>query len=388
MANLYLMQALYAPKPPHSTPSPAVSALDGMQRQQTQSATPEQAIHEPPEPDSEATARWKPTGANVQSVGIKSELPSSDAADRFLESLPSFPGNIAVTPSSPSSMTLPDGLTYPIERYLPPAGPYYDQNALLPVFGPMFFKYKPCMICWTCHPAAGYSTTSCGKVCKVCGTRRHPDESCSLFYCNRDWYRQQEIPCGPNTLRDRQIRPDKQELAVLSYIGVMYLARGPNNTVLVNPRHPIVQNFYKDKPRSKALMRKIFEAEPRHHSASIPSRRGPTLVANAPQQQPLPPPMGSYTIPIRSVDNSLDPRLQGRTSYGAPGQLALPQPDTASNSSETPTDPEDIEKKLQDQEVENLNLRMQAVVKDREIRKLRAELEQLRAQAADTGGAY
>ncbi|KAI4700544.1 hypothetical protein J4E81_003505 [Alternaria sp. BMP 2799] len=357
MANLYLMQALYAPKPPRSTPSPGVSALgDGVQGQQRQSATPEQAIHgerlrmmeveEPPEPDSEAVARWKPTGANVQSVGIKSELPSSDAADRFLESLPSFPGNIAVTPSSPSSMTLPDGLTYPIERYLPPAGPYYDQNALLPVFGPMFFKYKPY------------------------------------------WYRQQEISCGPNTVRDRQIRPDKQELAVLSYIGVMYLARGPNNTVLVNPRHPIVQNFYKDKPRSKALMRKIFEADPRHHSASIPSRRGPTLVANAPQQQPLPPPMGSYTIPIRSVDNSLDPRLQGRTSYGAPGQLALPQPDTASNSSETPTDPEDIEKKLQDQEVENLNLRMQAVVKDREIRKLRAELEQLRAQAANTGGAY
>jgi len=45
MANLYLMQALYAPKPPRSTPSPAVSALDGVQRQQRQSATPEQAIH-------------------------------------------------------------------------------------------------------------------------------------------------------------------------------------------------------------------------------------------------------------------------------------------------------------------------------------------------------
>ncbi|KAI4703778.1 hypothetical protein J4E89_009747 [Alternaria sp. Ai002NY15] len=351
MANLYLMQALYAPKPPQPTPSPGVSALDDdVQQQQRQSTTPERLsmmdVEEPPEPDSEAAARWKPTGANVQPVGIKSELASSDAADRFLESLPSFPGNVAVTASSPSSMTLPAGLTYPIERYLPPAGPYYDQNALLPVFGPIFFKYKPY------------------------------------------WYRQQEIPCGPETVRDRQIRPDKQELAVLSRIGVMYNARGPNNTVLVNPMHPIVQDFYKDKPRSKALMRKIFEADPRHRSTSIPSRSGPTLVANAPAQQPLPPLMSPYTIPIRSVDNSLDPRLQGRTSYGAPGQLSLPQPDTASNSSATPTDPEDIEKKLQDQEVENLNLRMQAVVKDREIRKLRAELEQLRAQAADTGGAY
>jgi len=45
MANLYLMQALYAPKPPRSTPSPGVSALDdGVQRRQGQSATPEQAI--------------------------------------------------------------------------------------------------------------------------------------------------------------------------------------------------------------------------------------------------------------------------------------------------------------------------------------------------------
>jgi len=135
------------------------------------------------------------------------------------------------------------------------------------------------------------------------------------------------------------------------------------------------------------MMRKIFEADPRHRSTPIPSRSGPTLVANTPQQQPLPPPMGSYNIPLRIVDNSLDPRLQGRTSHGAPARLTLPQPDSAS-SSETPTDPEDIEKKLQDQEVENLNLRMQAVVKDREIRKLRAELEQLRAQAADTDGVY
>ncbi|KAI4648391.1 uncharacterized protein J4E79_010013 [Alternaria viburni] len=384
MANLYLMQALYAPKPPQSTPSPGVSALDdSAQPRQSQSATPEQAIHgerlrmmkreEPPEPDSQVTERWKPTGANVQPVRIKSEPSHSDAADRFLQSLPSFPSSIAVTPSSPSSMSLPDGLTYPVERYLPPAGSYYDQNALLHVFGPIFFKYKPCMICWTCHPAAGYSTTSCGKVCKVCGTRRHPDE---------------EIPCGPETVRDRQIRPDKQELAVLSYIGVMYLARGPNNTVLVNPMHPIVQDFYKDKPRSKAMMRKIYEADPRHRSTSIPSRSGPKLVANAPQQQPLPPPMGPYTMPIRSVDNSLDPRLQGRSSHGAPVGLTLSQPETASSNSETPTDPEDIEKKLQDQEVENLNLRMQAVVKDREIRKLRAELEQLRAQSANTGGAY
>ncbi|KAI4612868.1 hypothetical protein J4E80_006923 [Alternaria sp. BMP 0032] len=375
MANLYLMQALYAPKPPQSTPSPGVSALDdGVQRQQYQSATPEQAIHderlsvmeveEPTEPDSEATARWKPTGANIQPVGIKSEFPSSDAADRFLESLPSFPGNIAVTPSSPSSMTLPAGLTYPIERYLPPAGPYYDQNALLPVFGPIFFKLFDQVLRESMQ-----------------GLRNPPPPG-------RDWYRQQEIPCGPEAVRDRQIRPDKQELAVLSRIGVMYNARGPNNTVLVNQMHPIVQDFYKDKPRSKALMRKIFEADPRHRSAFIPSRSGPTLVANAPQQQPLPPPMSPYTIPIRSVDNSLDPRLQGRTSYGAPGQLALPQPDSVSNSSEAPTDPEDIEKKLQDQEVENLNLRMQAVVKDREIRKLRAELEQLRAQPANTGGAY
>jgi len=37
MANLYLMQALYAPKPPQSTPSPSVSALDNG----VQSATPE-----------------------------------------------------------------------------------------------------------------------------------------------------------------------------------------------------------------------------------------------------------------------------------------------------------------------------------------------------------
>ena len=46
MANLYLMQALYAPKPPLPTPTPEGPALEGGEvRQPRQSATPEQAIH-------------------------------------------------------------------------------------------------------------------------------------------------------------------------------------------------------------------------------------------------------------------------------------------------------------------------------------------------------
>ncbi|KAI4656276.1 hypothetical protein J4E93_000995 [Alternaria ventricosa] len=333
MANLYLMQALYAPKPPLRTPTPEASAIDGGEmRQPRKSATPEQLIHdarrklmeseEQPEPESKVAVRWKPTGANVQPVRIKDEFPHSDAAETFLESLPSFPGNIAATPSSPLPMRLPAGLMYPIERYLPPAGLYYDQNSLIPIFGAVFFKYAPCMICWTCHPAAGYSTTSCGKVCKVCRTRRHPDEA-----------------------------------------------------------------YYKDKSRPKAMTRNMFEEDkPRRStkpSQAGHSRSGPSLVDTAPPQQPLPAPM-TYTMPMTLVDRTLDPRLQGRSSLSAPTRSTATQPDVTTENKDVP----DNEKKLQEQEVEILNLRMQAVVKDREIRKLRAELEQLHAQAANSGGAY
>jgi hypothetical protein len=80
------------------------------------------------------------------------------------------------SPHSLFQTTLPNGLIYRIEQYLPPPGPYYDQGSLIAVFGMAIFRSKSCTICWTRHPSGGFSSKSCGKQCKICGTRRHPDE--------------------------------------------------------------------------------------------------------------------------------------------------------------------------------------------------------------------
>jgi ribosomal protein L29 len=95
--------------------------------------------------------------------------------------------------------------------------------------------------------------------------------------------------------------------------------------------------------------------------------------------------MRPYAMSRTVVNSSLDPRLQGRDSLSAPVRPAPTQTDTAIRhvDAANPTEPQDTETKLQEQEVEILNLRMQAVVKDREIRRLKAEIEQLRIQAAN-----
>jgi hypothetical protein len=132
------------------------------------------------------------------------------------------------------------------------------------------------------------------------------------------------------------------------------------------------------------MSRKIFEADLAHRSTCNTPRIGSLPVANAPPQQALPPPMRPYAMSKTVVNSSLDPRLQSRKTLSAPVRPAPTQTGTAiGHVDANPTDPQDTETKLQEQEVEILNLRMQAVVKDREIRKLKAEIEQLRIQAAN-----
>jgi hypothetical protein len=123
----------------------------------------------------EVSVLWKPTGANMQPVGVKMVSPGS----RFslpMRSFPTVKDTVATTPSSPLPVTTSDGLIYAVERYLPPAGLYYDQPVLIPIFGASFFRYGCCTICWSRHTSAGFSASSCGKKCKICGTQRHRHE--------------------------------------------------------------------------------------------------------------------------------------------------------------------------------------------------------------------
>jgi ribosomal protein S27E len=80
------------------------------------------------------------------------------------------------SPSSPLPTSRSKGLMYPVERYLPPAGIYYDQPALLDIFEAGFFIHGHCKVCWNRHPSTGFARTTCDKKCNVCGTQLHKDE--------------------------------------------------------------------------------------------------------------------------------------------------------------------------------------------------------------------
>jgi hypothetical protein len=165
--------------------------------------------------------------------------------------------------------------------------------------------------------------------------------------------------------------------------------KGVDGILIAKMDHLLVQAFYKGKPSPKAMTRKIFEADQRHRAMYKMTSSRPSVMASVLSQQPLPPPMHPYNVSRTIVNSSMDPRLAGRDAFAVTARLANVQPDAiAGHDYASPTESQDNETKLQEQELEILNLRMQAVVKDREIRRLKTEIEQLRTHVANAGGAY
>ena len=159
---------------------------------------------------------WEPTGSNVLPLGVKVE---DDGTDRLAQ-VPAAVSSVTRSTSTGSTplrqapgITRPTNsalsvyqrtapipflgsaarskipttagftLSLPPERYLPPSGPYYDQDTLFQIFGHDFFSNNRCLTCWG-SPHTSAPGMGCQRICKICGTQDHPSAvRSSLFFC-------------------------------------------------------------------------------------------------------------------------------------------------------------------------------------------------------------
>lgn len=77
----------------------------------------------------------------------------------------------ALTTSRLLGLQRPAGLKYPLERCLPPSGPYYDQYTFAAVMHQTFSKNRKwCASCWMLRHGV---QSSCLDECWICSTRQH-----------------------------------------------------------------------------------------------------------------------------------------------------------------------------------------------------------------------
>jgi hypothetical protein len=206
-----------------------------------------------------------------------------------------------------------------------------------------------------------------------------------MLYCTMSWFVDRKVDHLILKRESRQSRPSQTEFEVLLKMQLVLDVAEHGAPIRPNMAHPLVQKFYRDKAPSQMLEHRLNKPPAARQPATTNERM---TMAEA---QASPPAMTGF-----GTNASLDPRLQGGAarpntlsiSSGTPFSiLHRPAQETAitdvgpgnQNTSYS------VEDKLQELEDENLKLRNENVLKDREIRKLKSELEQLRGASYETG---
>jgi hypothetical protein len=139
-----------------------------------------------------------------------------------------------------------DDLKDNIERYLPPAGPYYDQS-VLGASTEMSKKGEKCVFCWNANVDG--KECKCKKKCALCDTKEHRGFECPKLYASmRWWHKRQHHP-----RRKARVRPNPAERAYLVIAGVLKVWKVLDEPVNVNMSHPVVKAHYKGKKAPQAL---------------------------------------------------------------------------------------------------------------------------------------
>jgi hypothetical protein len=168
----------------------------------------------------------------------------------------------------------------------------------------------------------------------------------------------------------RQFRPSPSEYAVLLEHGLVKDSGKHSLPIVPNMAHPLVKKFYHKKPASRVLQGQLTSDLMRKDSL----RMIPAKTSN-------------------QINASLDPRLQGKFAYttsmatsvstnNAAVERKVVSYDTAAPSHDVNKRTED---KLQELEDEVLRLKMDNVLKDREIRRLKSEIAKLSGDDYETG---
>jgi hypothetical protein len=155
--------------------------------------------------------------------------------------------------------------------------------------------------------------------------------------------------------------------------------------IIPNMAHPTVKNFYHKKPISRVIQKKL-------------DGKNPELMINTGREVL----MRSDSLPVtppktrNQVNANLDPRLQGKVAYatalGPSIQRAVGMTESSiqgATTHNTAALDQDVKKKTEDriQELEDevLRLRMDVLLKDCEIMRLKSENEKLSGDGYETG---
>ena len=139
-----------------------------------------------------------------------------------------------------------DGLKDTIVRYLPPAGPYYDQS-VLGASTEMSKKGEKCVFCW--NAKAGSKKCNCKNKCVLCDTKEHRGFECPKLYASMRWWHKRQHHPRPKA----RVRPNPAERAYLVIAGVLKDWKVLDEPVNVNMNHPVVKAHYGGKKVPQAL---------------------------------------------------------------------------------------------------------------------------------------
>ncbi|KAF2852929.1 hypothetical protein T440DRAFT_516218 [Plenodomus tracheiphilus IPT5] len=142
----------------------------------------------------------------------------------------------------PQRVTAVTNLPLPIERYLPPAGQYYDQYAVGDAIHAE--AMDPNGKCLTCYRLRhGTEGKRCKKKCLICDTFDHPGQPCKQLFVENDWWKEHDRILGADS--EIPVRPSLAEWAYLAIAGIVEDIKDPKGPIVVVPDHPIVDEFYR-----------------------------------------------------------------------------------------------------------------------------------------------
>jgi hypothetical protein len=180
----------------------------------------------------------------------------------------------------------------------------------------------------------------------------------------------------------RQFRPSPSEYAVLLEHGLVKDSGKHSLPIVPNMAHPLVKKFYHKKPASRSMQGQLTS-----DSSETTIGNGRDILMRKDSLRMIP------AKTSNQINASLDPRLQGKFAYTTSMATSVSTNNTAVErkvvSYDTAAPSHDVNKrtedKLQELEDEVLRLKMDNVLKDREIRKLKSEIAKLSGDGYKTG---
>ncbi|RMZ71500.1 hypothetical protein GMOD_00006620 [Pyrenophora seminiperda CCB06] len=188
--------------------------------------------------------------ATIANSVCADELPTSGELKLFRMRIESGPNRFTyITPL--------DNFSNPLEIFLPPPGPYFDEFILDEYFGEHAFdlhtngKVTQCLACW--RPKHVDSHKQCREQCRVCKMEDHKGGICPRIYARAAWWDKR----GYTPTRNTCLRPNFKALTYLVKAGILHSISQVVQPIRVNQNHPLVKEFYRGGPQPQYTPGKV-----------------------------------------------------------------------------------------------------------------------------------